>query len=163
MRMVAMLAALLAACAGNRDLVTGQSTLAEVEAVMGRAAEARPGTSGETVYYFPRLPYGRETYAARIGPDGRLLAIEQRLTEANIAKVVPGQTSGNEVRNLLGPPFEPMKVPRMQRDIWTYPMRVAGYPAPKWFVVQVSTTDGIVRETYLMDDPAYVQRDSLRR
>ena len=46
----------------------------------------------------------------------------------------------------------------MERDIWTYPMRVAGHQLPKWFLVQMSP-DGIVRETYLMDDPQFVPQD----
>jgi hypothetical protein len=37
-------------------------------------------------------------------------------------------------------------------------MRVAGRPLPQWFVVQISP-DGIVRETYLMDDPQFVPQD----
>jgi hypothetical protein len=154
---------LLAGCASfdGRGLVAGSSTLADVEKVMGAAADKRPGAGGETVYYYPRLPHGRVTYAARIAPDGKLLGIEQRLTEDNIARVVRGQTTAAEVLDLLGPPFEPMKAARMERDIWTYPMRVAGNPTPKWFIVQISP-DGVVRETYLMDDPAFVPRDSPR-
>jgi len=155
---------MLAGCASfdGRGLVAGRSTLADVEAVMGAAAAKRPGGGGETVYYYPRLPHGRVTYAARIAPDGKLLGIEQRLTEDNIAKVVRGQSTAAEVLDLLGPPFEPMKAARMERDIWTYPMRVAGHPTPKWFIVQISP-DAVVRETYLMDDPAFVPRDNVVR
>src|SRR5437762_11687630 len=74
---------LLAGCASysGRGLAPGQSSAAEVEAVMGRAADKRPGPNGETVLWFPRMPYGDGTYAARVGADGRLVAIEQRLTE----------------------------------------------------------------------------------
>ena len=146
----------------GRGLVPGQSTAAEVEAVMGRAADKRPGAGGETVYYFPRLPWGYATYAARIGSDGRLIALEQRLTPENIEKLKPGVTRADEVRDLLGPPFEPMKAPLSGRDIWTYPMRIPGYPTPKWFLVQLSP-DGVLREAYLIDDPHWVQPDSPRR
>jgi hypothetical protein len=143
-------------------LVPGQSTAAEVEAVMGRAADKRPAGGGETVYYFPRLPWGYATYAARIAADGRLVALEQRLTPQNIEKLKPGVTRADEVRNLLGPPFEPMKAPLGDREIWTYPMRIPGYPRPKWFLVQLSP-DGVLRETYLIDDPHWIQPDSPRR
>jgi len=154
-------ALLLAACASfdGRGLAPGHSTVADVEAVMGRAAEKRPGAGGETVHYYPQLPHGRVTYAARIGADGRLVALEQRLTEDSIAKVVRGKTTMKEVRDLLGPPFEPMRLERMQRDIWTYPMRIAGDINPKWFIVQMSP-DGVVRETYLMDDPQFQPKDT---
>jgi hypothetical protein len=58
---------------------------------MGRAADKRPGAGGETVYYFPRLPWGYATYAARIAPDGKPIALEQRLTEENIARLTPSR------------------------------------------------------------------------
>ncbi|HUG78960.1 MAG TPA: hypothetical protein VML57_15865 [Burkholderiales bacterium] len=143
----------------GRGLQPGQSTVADVRAVMGEPAEKRAGPGGETVYWYPRLPYGRESYAARIDSEGKLIALEQRLTEENIAKVVRDRTTMQEVRDLLGPPFEPTKFARMQRDIWTYPMRIAGDLNPKWFIVQMSP-DGVVRETYLMDDPQFQPKDT---
>ena len=135
-----LLVLLLAGCASfeGRGLVPGQSTVAEVEKAMGPAAEKRPGPNGETVYYYPRLPWG----------------YEQRLTEDNIGRVKTGATRAGEVLDLLGPPFEPMKQARTGKEIWTYPMRIAGYPRPKWFLVHIAP-DGLVSETYLIDDPNY--------
>ena len=153
------LAFLLAACATGRDLVPGQSTVADIEAK--HPAEKRV-VGVETVYYFPELPWGYRSYAARVGADGRLIAVEQRLTEENIARVVKGKTTGNEVRDLLGPPWEPIHYERMERDVWTYPMRIAADPTPKWFVVHISP-DGIVRETYLFDDMNYNRWGGARR
>ena len=157
------LAALAAGCASfdGAPLVPGQSTAADVEAVMGRAADKRPAAGGETVYYFPRLPWGYATYAARINSAGRLVSIEQRLTPENAASLKPGATRSAEVRDLLGPPFEPMK-DLGGREIWTYPMRVPGDPTPKWLLVHF-TPDGAVRETHIIDDPHYNHPDSLRR
>jgi hypothetical protein len=147
---------LVVACASTdgRKLVPGQSTAADVEAAMGRPAEKRAVAGGETVYFYPHLPWGYATYAARIGGDGKLVAIEQRLTEKNIALLKPGATRAQEVRDLLGPPFEPMKQALSGNEIWTYPMRIAGNPTPKWFLAHVSP-DGVLVETYLMDDPNY--------
>ena len=34
-------------------------------------AQKRPAAGGETVYYYPSLPFGYATYAARIAPDGK--------------------------------------------------------------------------------------------
>ena len=149
-----LLVLLLAGCASfeGRGLVPGQSTVAEVEKTMGPAAEKRPGPNGETVYYYPRLPWGYETYAARIAADGKLIRVEQRLTDDNIGRVKVGATRADEVRDLLGPPFEPMKQARTGKEIWTYPMRIAGYPTPKWFLVHVAP-DGLVSDAYLIDDP----------
>jgi hypothetical protein len=156
------IAAAIAGCAGS-ELMPGQSTAADVEAKWGPAAEKHTHPDGETVYYYPQLPWGRVTYAARIGPDERLIAFEQRLTEENIAKVVRGRSSAAEVRDLLGPPYQPMRIERMNREIWTYPMRIPADPTPKWFLVQLSLEDGVVRETYLMDDPDFVPKGGGRR
>ena len=160
-----MLAALIlaAGCASfdGRGLVPGQSSLGDVEKTMGAPADKRPGRDGETVYYYPRLPWGYATYAARIGPDGRLIALEQRLTEENIARLKPGATRADEVRDLLGPPFEPMKQALSGNEIWTYPMRIAGHPTPKWFLAHISP-DGVLRETYMIDDPNWVRQDAPR-
>ena len=156
------LAALTVGCAAEgRGLVPGQSTAADVEARMGPAAEKRPAPGGETVYYYPRLPWGYATYAARIAPDGRLVAIEQRLTEENTELLKVGATRAEQVRDLLGPPFEPMHQRLSGKDLWTYPMRVPGYPTPRWFLVQISP-EGVLTEKYFIDDPNYSRPGSLR-
>ena len=156
------LAALVVGCASEgRGLVPGQSTAADVEARMGPAAEKRPAPGGETVYYYPRLPWGYATYAARIAPDGRLVAIEQRLTEENTELLKVGATRAEQVRDLLGPPFEPMHQRLSGKNLWTYPMRIPGYPTPRWFLVQLSP-DGVVSETYFIDDPNWAHPGSLR-
>jgi hypothetical protein len=73
----------------------------------------------------------------------------------------PGVSRAEDVRDLLGPPFEPMKQALSGNEIWTYPMRVAGHPTPKWFLVHI-TPERIVSETYLIDDPHWLQPDSRR-
>jgi hypothetical protein len=157
---VAAVAIVLAGCASysGRGLVPGQSTAADVEAVMGAPAERRPAPNGQTLWWYPRFPFGYESYAARIGTDGKLIAIEQRLTEENIARIERGKTTKEQVRDLLGPPWRADPFPRMQREIWTYPMRATD-PTPKHLYVQFSP-DGIVRELYLIDDPDWRARDN---
>ena len=160
MKNIAFLAVLaVSACASAPALVPGQSTAADVES---RHPAEKRSVGGETVYYFPELPWGHRSYAARIGADGRLVAVEQRLTEENIARLVRGKSTAAEVRDLLGPPYEPQKFARMEREIWTYPMRIAADPTPKWFIAQFSP-DGVLRETYLMDDPNFVPKDGCCR
>ena len=151
---------LLAACASNdgRGLVPGQSTGQDVQSIMGKPVETQALANGDTVYWYPQLPWGHVSYAARIGPDGRLLAFEQRLNDENISKIVRGQTTSKEARALLGPPWQPQRYPNLERDVWTYPMKLPGHGLPKWYVVQFSY-DGIAREIYLLDDPNFQQPD----
>jgi len=142
----------LTGCAGysGSGLVAGRSTADEVEALMGPAAETRQDPGGETVRYYSRLPYGRQTYAARIGPDGKLLALEQRLTDAHVGKIRPGTSRAEEVRALIGPPYRDETFRNLEREIWSYKM-FSGF-SPKDLYVQLSR-DGIVREVILLDDP----------
>src|SRR4051794_27606740 len=66
--------ALAAGCASydGHTLVPGESTVDDVEAVMGRPADKRAGPDGQTIYWYPQVPYGRANFAARIAPDGTL-------------------------------------------------------------------------------------------
>lgn len=121
---------------------------------MGPAAEVRKEPGGETLRYYSRQPYGREIYAARIGRDGKLAALEQRLTEDNLAKLRIGSTREENVRELLGPPYRIDEFPRMPRQVWTYKMYSGGFP--KDLYVQFSP-DGLVREVMMTDDPELVR------
>jgi hypothetical protein len=148
------LALTLAGCASfdGRGLTPGVSNAAEVESVMGAPAEKRQAANGETWYFYPRQPYGRMTFVARIAPDGRLIALEQRLTDENVAKIIPNTTRAEQVRDLFGPPWSTMRVDRMDRDIWTWHMKRYGDPGiPVSLNVQMSP-DGVVREVYIIDE-----------
>ena len=149
---------LLAGCAGydGRTLVAGQSTGAEVDKLMGPASDKRAGPNGETVLWYPRLPSGRVSYAARIGKDDRLIAIEQRLTREYLEQLKPGVSRESDVRDLLGPPHRVDAYPRMQRDAWTW--QAQGIQ-PQLIVVQVSK-DSIVREAFMIDDPEFIPQQS---
>ena len=144
-------AGLLSGCASysGSSLVAGKSTAAEVEALMGQPAERVEKPGGGSVLYYPRGPLGRETYAVVLGADGKVQAVEQRLTDANIAKLVPGTTTAREVRELFGPPPTTTRLPRLQRDVWEYPMD--NRAMPYLLLVQFSS-DRIVREVFKMKD-----------
>ena len=147
----ALMLAFLAGCAGydGRTLVPGQATGAEVERLMGPAADKRRGPDGETVLWFPRLPAGRVSYAARIGRDDKLIAIEQRLTRENAQLLVPKQSTFEDARNLFGPPWRIHDYPRLSRQVWLYPMHEGAVR----FTLNVEfTADGKLSEVVLFDD-----------
>jgi hypothetical protein len=151
------LAALLTGCAGysGSDLIAGKSTAAEVQASMGVPAEKLALPGGDSVWYYPHGPQGRHTFAVTLGPDGVLRGIDQRLTMANVAKLVQGSSTAKEVRELLGPPATVRPFPRLQRYVWIYPMQLVEERRILW--VQFSSDD-IAREIIethdLESDPA---------
>jgi hypothetical protein len=148
---------LVAGCGGydGRTLVPGQSTGAEVERLMGPAADKRTGADGQTVLWFPRLPYGRVSYAARIGKDDKLIGVEQRLTRANLEQLKPGTSRDSDVRDLLGPPNRVDWFERRQVNAWTYQAQGV---EPQLIVVEVSK-DGVVRSVQMFNDPEAVAGD----
>jgi len=141
----------LAGCAGfsGRDLVPGRSTAAEVRTSMGEPAMIvqRPG---ETWWYYPRGYFARQTYVARIGSDGVLRGIEQRLDVANIQKVEVGTSTMNDVRELFGPPHEITRFNRLKRTVWEYRLHEVPF---KWLLEVQFSDDGVVREVLKLRDP----------
>ncbi|TNF59982.1 MAG: outer membrane protein assembly factor BamE [Burkholderiales bacterium] len=91
---------------GERELVPGQSTEADVRQRFGQPEAVWSGADGAQVYEFNRQPAGHRNYMATIGADGRLLKFEQVLTPANFARIEAGMPM-EAVRRMLG---KPMKV-----------------------------------------------------
>jgi hypothetical protein len=142
----------LAGCASLRSPEPGMTT-AQLEASMGQAADKRVHSDGETWYYYPRQPHGLQMVVARVGKEGRVLAVEQRLTDENVARLEKGKTRADDVRDLLGPPWKVWPYPRMQREIWEYRMAIGGGASvPQGLYVQISP-DSVVREVYVLNDP----------
>jgi hypothetical protein len=147
-------AALLAACSSNPfRLPQPGEPVSQLEKEMGPAADKRVHSDGETWYYYPRQPHGLAMYVARVDRDGKVIDVEQRLTDENVARLQKGKTTGDEVRDLLGPPWKVWPFPRMKRDIWEYRMNTdAGGGTPQGLYVQLSP-DSVVREVYVLNDP----------
>jgi outer membrane protein assembly factor BamE (lipoprotein component of BamABCDE complex) len=139
------LAVLLAGCASysGSNLIPGKSTSAEVQASMGVPAEKLTQPGGDSVWYYPRGPQGRQTFAVTLSPDGVVRGVDQRLTITNVAKLVPGSSTAKDVRELLGPPPIVRPFPRLQRNVWVYPMQLVEERRILW--VQFSYDD-IARE-----------------
>lgn len=148
--LAAVLVALLAGCAGygGSNLVPGRSTAAEVRASMGAPAMIvhKPD---ETWWYYPRGYFARETFVARIGADGVLRGIEQRLTLDNIKYVQIGYSTMNDVRELFGPPHDITRFDRLKRTVWEY--RVSDSPQD-WLVYVQFSDDGVAREVLQLRD-----------
>jgi hypothetical protein len=152
----------LAGCAAfdGRGLVPGSASAAQVEALMGRPAEKITAADGDSIWFYPRQPMGRATYAVRIAPDGTLRGIEQRLTEHNMKLLVAGSTTMKETRELLGPPWQNARNFLNDRDCWDY--RMYGRAQGEFTLSVQFSDDGLLREVYFLEDYRVSGRRGLR-
>ena len=151
-RTLVLVAAILAGCSSFRQPQPGD-TVEQLQAAMGTPADKRVHSDGETLYYYPLQPHGLAMYVARVGKDGRVVSVEQRLTDENVARLEKGKTRADDVRDLLGPPWKVWPYPRMQREIWEYRMAAGNSGnVPQGLYVQFSP-DQLVREVYVLNDP----------
>jgi hypothetical protein len=161
MRIAPLLLLALAGCASysGPPLTPGLSTTAEVTAAMGEPALRVAGPGGETLLWYPRFPYGRQSFAARIAAHGRLIGIENRLTDEHIARLRVNETRKDDVLSIVGPPYRVSHFARMDREIWDYPTqcRISCF----LLLVQFSP-DGVVREVYQVLDPETLSRGPSR-
>jgi hypothetical protein len=148
---LALAVSALAGCASydGRTLIPGKSTTAELEATMGIPAE-RQARAGETIWWYPRGPMGFHSYAVRVGPDGIVRDIEQRLTVENVRKIAAGKSTKQDVHDLFGPPFLTAYMARQQREVWEYQILEVDF---KWKLWVQFSDDGIVREVLQMRHP----------
>ena len=145
-------AALLSACDTERAarLEEGVSTEADVRRQFGEPVQLTERADGSKLLAYPRQPEGWTNYEAEIGPDGKLTALRQLLTEANFAKVQPGLTQ-QQVRELLGRPAKTVPYALKNEEVWDWRFKQNGQQS-KLFSVTFAA-DGKVVATAIIDDP----------
>ena len=151
------LVVVLAGCAAydGSSLIPGKSTAADVESLMGQADEKLAAPGGSSVWFYTR-PSGGNTYAVRLGPDGIVRDVEDRLTGENIATLESGVSRREDVRALLGPPHFVSHFERQHREVWDYKRFVISERRVLW--VQFSD-DGVAREIIDSIDYDYIPAD----
>jgi hypothetical protein len=142
--------ALLGACAGAGALVAGQSTEADVRARMGAPTDTRTEPNGDKVWDYTTGPEGFHTYRVRMGADGRVKEVTDLLREEQLVNVVPGKTTRDEVRNLLGRPMD--ETTYRAGLAWSWRFKRMG-TSPAYMVVSFNP-DGTVREKIVIVDPS---------
>lgn len=125
-RLLALLCALLTALGipacdyfALRDLKPGVSTAQEVRQKMGPPGHEWHNEDGSVTWEYSRQPEGIECFMATIGPDQILRSLEQVLTPANFARIRPGMTPP-EVLRQLGRPARKEFFERKQEHVWSW-------------------------------------------
>ena len=142
-------AAALAGCASLQPpQATPGQTEAEVVARLGPPTGRYTLPAGGQRLEYATGPYGRTTVMVDLGPDGRVTASEQVLTEANFMKVRNGMPRV-EVLRMLGRPAEKAGE-YMDRQTWSW-----RYPTYECLWARITfEPDGTVRGgASLMTDP----------
>jgi len=109
---------LLTACASHPDRIRVGMSREQVLTTFGvPAAERRE--AGETVLVYSTAPYGQQAYAARLGADQRVVAVEPVLTSARFARVQVGQWTRSRIQAEFGHPAE-VRTMRHGEVWWSY-------------------------------------------
>jgi len=144
---------LLAACDAKNisELEEGVSTEADVRERFGAPEAVWEGEDGAQIYEYNRQPAGHVNYMITIGPDGRMAALRQVLTERNFERVLPGMAM-EDVRRMLG---KPMKITtyalkRETHHDWRY-LDGAGADSSKVFTVVYDADLRVIRTMSVRD------------
>lgn len=116
------LAALLSGCATpDRDarLKPGVSSGEDVVALYGQPRRVWPEADGGRTLEYSSQPMGQHCYMARLGPDGRLVSLEDGLSPAARARIVPGMTS-EQVSRQLGQERSRVFFRNSGEDVWDW-------------------------------------------
>ena len=101
-------------------LKPGVSTLADVEATMGKPAEVWKNDAGQVVQLsYPRGPAGYVSFMVHMKADGTVSEVDQVLDEPHFAQVVPGM-SQDQVQRILGPARSTNVFSAKNRLYWNY-------------------------------------------
>lgn len=155
---------LLAACAnfGGRGLQPGVATESDVLATMGVPGMRWDDPDGSRQLAYPRGPAGHHTFMVFIGPDGRLLRIENALDPDKLGRVEPGRSDLAAVLRLLGPPVPEWTVYFETRDelVWEWRFCDAWNESARFDVLFDART-GIVRSTFQWPESSVQRRRTL--
>jgi len=114
------LAGFLAGCGSTGSLVPGQSSQADVRARLGAPTEVRKDRNGDELWEYAGGAEGHETHLVRIGADGKVKEVTQILTQERLLGLVPGKSTKQEVRELLGRPAEERRTGVGETWSWRY-------------------------------------------
>ena len=114
----------LCGCVSYGGFAPGVSTMWDVKSRAGRPTDVR-FVHGEEVWEYATGPEGVETHVIRFDGRGVVQSAEQVLTLENIRRLIPGKTTREETRELLGRPGD---VSMMNgKEVWEWRFRPLGF------------------------------------
>jgi hypothetical protein len=143
LRLIAVSFAALALAGCAAPSIPPGASMSDVESRMGKPVDVVKAPNGDTVWQYPKGPYGQFTYMASFGADQRVKSFTQALTLDNLAKIQKGMTR-DEIRLMFGRPAEVRTYRNLNEEAWFYRYQ-APVTQPRIYGVYFDATSGLVR------------------
>ena len=140
----------LAACTTPQSLQPGTPEV-DVRAALGRptASVALPG--GGSRLQYSGQPFNQSVWNADFDGSGRLLRVDQMMSDESFARIASGKATRDEVLRDFGPPAEVYQFKLMNESAWMYRYFTHGGFKAAMFVY--FDPAGIVKRTETGMDP----------
>lgn len=93
----------------------------EQDVIAKRGAPANRYRIGDqTLLEYPGGYYGQQTFMARLGSDGRLIAVEQVRTVEKFGQIRVNESTKQDVLRTVGTPSETSWLSLPQLEVWSY-------------------------------------------
>jgi hypothetical protein len=138
-----VVSALFSACASPGSLKPGVSESVAIQSLgQARASYVLPDGTRRLEY---SGSFSQQTWMLDFQPGG-LVRAEQVMTVQKFSELKPGQDNKISVQQQLGIPYEISQLPRLQREVWSYRLKLEGV-FPALMHVQFDPA-GVVREIF---------------
>ncbi|MBC8088539.1 MAG: hypothetical protein H7Z40_14840 [Phycisphaerae bacterium] len=117
--LTALMLAFLAACATPQSLRPG-TTLDEARATLGRPTGTYPLPGGGTRLQYSNQPFDQSVWNADFDAQGRLVRVEQMMTDAAFAQVRSGKDTREDVLRDFGLPAQTFDFRLQNETGWMY-------------------------------------------
>jgi hypothetical protein len=116
---VVFLAVVLGACTTPQSLQLGTPE-ADVRAALGRPTASVALLGGGSRLQYSGQPFNQSVWNADFDTNGRLVRVEQMMSDESFARIASGKATRDEVLRDFGPPAEVYQFKLMNESAWMY-------------------------------------------
>lgn len=149
----AVMTGFLAGCAQPWQGFSAGEDVTQVTAKLGKPKETYTLRDGTRRLMWPTQPFGETTTAADVDPSGKVIVVQQVLTNELFYQAVMDKWTQQDVLAHFGKPVEKMYFPLMKRAVWSYRYMDAGV----WYMMYNFAFDdaGVLKTTSKSPDPLH--------
>lgn len=150
---LSLLVLALSACAAPWQRFAPGDDISQVTASLGKPRESYQLANGVRRLLWPTQPMGETTTAADVDTSGKLLSIQQVLTNNSFAQAEIGKWQQRDILAHFGKPVEKSYFPLMKLNVWTYRYM----DADVWYMMYNFYFDnnGVLQRTSKSPDPLH--------